>query len=218
MDRTREMVSSGLSNLKEAPFVSMAPERNSPASLTECGSSKLAQSRRPGLDGQESGEHVLDPIRFGASAAGAGEARHTARVDTACSCARNRHVVERQRMRISLRGDVGASAPAAPPALQRPGPVPTPRRVADRRDARCGNDIALHLLNDLMDVSIQYRDRTEMGKGFHELVCTPVPRPRVQDRPKRHMGKYDEGGAEEGLQSALTQASCSAPSVPGHPA
>src|SRR5580692_11385749 len=77
-------------------------------------------------------------------------------------------------------------------------------RARSRADAREGlwvrrrtggveRHVALDLLHDLMNVSVQHRDRSETTQLIHELVrITRTPAPGLVDRPERHMCEHDD--------------------------
>ena len=70
------------------------------------------------------------------------------------------------------------------------------------RAGRVERHVAFDLLNDLMDVSVQYGHRAETAQLVHELVgVTRPPAPRLIDGPQRHMGKdHDRGAVRASLQ------------------
>src|ERR1700689_1050709 len=62
-----------------------------------------------------------------------------------------------------------------------------------RRARRMEGHVALDLLHDLMNVSVQHRHRAETAQLAEELFRIPgTPAPGFVDRPERHVCEYDD--------------------------
>src|SRR4029078_11356406 len=61
------------------------------------------------------------------------------------------------------------------------------------RERRVERHVALHLLNDLVDVAVQYRDRTEALQEFERArAVLRAPAPFLIDDPERDMREDDD--------------------------
>src|ERR1700728_1472028 len=61
------------------------------------------------------------------------------------------------------------------------------------RARRVEGHVALDLLHDLMNVSVQHRHRPEAAQLTEELFRIPgAPAPGLVDRPERHVREYDD--------------------------
>src|SRR5690349_15178013 len=71
------------------------------------------------------------------------------------------------------------------------------RRLRIRGGAsRVKRNIAFDLLDNLMDVSVQYGDGAEAAQVVEEYVSIAgSPTPGLVDGPQRHMGEDDDGRA-----------------------
>src|SRR5947207_11991834 len=87
------------------------------------------------------------------------------------------------------------------------------------RPGRVERHVPFHLLNDLMNVPVQYGHRAETAQLAHEPIrVTRAPAPGLIDGPQRHVGKDHDGVlSERPCKSAASQASWSVPRVPRPP-
>jgi len=78
-------------------------------------------------------------------------------------------------------------------------------------------DIALHLLDDLVDMPVQHRHRTETAHQRHHLIgVTRAPAPGFVNGPHGHMREKHQwlAGGATGKIVPAARASCSGPNPP----